>query len=70
MESVIVLQVLFFILAGFSTSVDATSYVIYNLAGHPDKLKAAHAEVDAAGPDFVPTLDNLDGFPYLTACLR
>ncbi|KAK9819471.1 hypothetical protein WJX74_010524 [Apatococcus lobatus] len=69
-EAEIVAQAFFFIVAGFSTSVDAMPCLMYNLAGHPDKLKTAHAEVDAAGPDFVPTLDNLEGFPYLTACLR
>ena len=66
----IALQVFFFIVAGWTTTVDALAYVMYNLAGNPDKLKAAHAEVDAAGPGFVPTLDNLEEFPYLTACLR
>ncbi|KAK9827863.1 hypothetical protein WJX74_006682 [Apatococcus lobatus] len=69
-EEEIFYQAYFFILAGFNTSSDALSYTMYHLAGHPDKLKAAHKEVDAKGPDFTPTLEDLENFPYLEACLR
>ena len=56
--------------AGLNTTTDALSYAIYHLAGHPEKLQAAQAEVDAAGPDFCPTLENLERLPYLDACFR
>ncbi|KAK9821169.1 hypothetical protein WJX74_003820 [Apatococcus lobatus] len=69
-EEEIAIQAYFFILAGFQTTSDALSYTLYHLAGHPDKLRAAQAEVDAAGPDFAPTQDNLQDFPYLDACVR
>ncbi|KAK9835683.1 hypothetical protein WJX74_005837 [Apatococcus lobatus] len=69
-ETEIFVQAYFFILAGFGTTSDALSCTMYHLARHPDKMKAAHKEVDAAGVDFSPTLEGLESFPYLEACLR
>ncbi|KAK9835483.1 hypothetical protein WJX74_001193 [Apatococcus lobatus] len=66
----IFVQAYFFIMAGFHTSSGALSYTMYHLAGHPDKLKAAHEEIDAMGAEFKPTLQTLGSFPYLEACLR
>ncbi len=57
-------------MAANETTADTLTFCLYNLAAHPAKQAALWEEISAQGPNFTPSLDNLDQLPYLHAVLR
>lgn len=57
-------------MAANETTASTLSFCLYHLAAHPATQDAAQKEIDAQGPDFTPSPENLDQLPYLTAVMR
>jgi cytochrome P450 len=63
-------EILTFILAGHETSTNTLSFLLYELARHPDKQQKLQQELDAT-PDEPPlTLAQVTKMEYLNNCLR
>jgi cytochrome P450 len=63
-------EIITFILAGHETSTNTLSFLLYELARHPDKQQKLQQELDAL-PDEPPlTLAQVSKMEYLNNCLR
>ncbi len=59
-----------FIAAGHETTAHGLAWMFYLLAQHPDAYRRLHDEVDAVLDGRVPTADDADSLPWLTACFN
>lgn len=63
-------QAFIMMLAGYETTAAALSFTLFLLAAHPDKQQLLVEEVDRFSRDRAPGLEDLEGMPYLDACLK